>query len=105
MSLEKQIKQILDAAIQKIDLKGRLIVVEDEDGEVYYQLNPAHKLKLSEVDEVDTALIECAKLYRDNGVPNTSRYYKKIARMVHYALYELDGRAAMQSWMEDFVNE
>lgn len=99
--IRKQVRKLLKEAIESIDLEAHLFEVEDEDGSKYYTLQPKSKLTAKHIMVVDDALTACARLYSAAGIPNWSKYYRKVARMVHYALSEIDAREAMEITLKD----
>ncbi len=75
----------------------------DEDGGFYWALAPKTKLTFAMVDKLDSALIACVKLYQAAGVPNKNRYYKKVARMIHYAMSELEAKQSLENTIEEMM--
>lgn len=96
--LNRTTRKILKAAMATIDFTEHVKpIVDEEDGEVYYSIDRDSGLKRHHVLIVDNALIDCAKLFNTAGLPNKSRFYRKIARMVHYALYEIESREMLEN--------
>jgi hypothetical protein len=92
----KEARSILRKAMAAVDFTKNVVpVVDEEDGCTYYVVEKGSGLRKRHVDTIDDALILVAKLFRDAGIPNRSRFYSKIGRMVHYALYEFESRAML----------
>jgi hypothetical protein len=92
--------------MKSIDLESKLRSVEGEDGEVHYTIASNVQLNIEAVHVVDNALIEAAKMFRDADVLNTDRYYTHVARMVHYAMSELEtGNEPFELTVQRLINE
>lgn len=101
--IDREVKKLLKEALTNVNFEQEVVKVEDEDGEFYYTLRPKTKLTYELVDALDNTLIACAKFYRDSGVLNSSRYYFKVARMIHYAMGELEAREPLQNMIAEIL--
>ena len=96
--INKLVRKTLQDAMGAINFTDKVVpVVDVDDGETYYTIERNSGLKRHHVLTIDDALIVCAKLFSDNGLPNRSKFYRKISRMVHYALYELESRELLEN--------
>lgn len=55
---------------------------DDEDGEFYYKIRD--HISKADIDAADSLLIDVAKIYRDAGLKNRNKYYRKMSRMTAY---------------------
>jgi len=104
-SLKTEVSQILKKALTEVDFEKHLVRLDDDDGGFYWALAPRTKLTYAMVDKLDDALIACVKLYQAAGVVNNNRYYKKVARMVHYAMSELEAKQSLEHTIEEMMGE
>jgi hypothetical protein len=104
-SLKKEVNRKLKTALTQVDFQKELVRVDDEDGNYYWTLRPRTKLTLNLLNTIDDVLIQCAKLYRDAGIRNKNKYYAKVARMVHYAMDELEAKQSLEHTIEEMMGE
>jgi hypothetical protein len=88
--VKRSVRQYLREVMRNIDLESKMRPVEGEDGSIHFVIATNVDLSIEAVHEVDDALIVAAKMFRDANVLNNDRYYKHVARMVHYAMSELE---------------
>ena len=106
--LAKSSRELLRSAMDSTGFSAAIeAVIDEEDGSTYYVIAKGAKLSEADILVVDDALIEVAKLYKDAEQKNTSKYYRKVGRMVFYALYELESRDILEheinSWLDKYV--
>ena len=102
--LKNEVVRILKKALTEVDFEKELVVIDDpDDGSHYWALRPKTKLTFRLVNVLDDALIACAKLYRANNIPNDNRYYRKVARMIHYAMSELEAKQSLENTIEEMM--
>ena len=102
--LNKQVRRYLKDALAETDFdKHVLPIVDEEDGETYYVIEPKSKLQKRHIDAMDDALITSARLFAGAGLPNRSKFYRRISRMVHYAYYETETRTQLENEVSTWV--
>lgn len=95
--LSKKSRKLLKEAMASIDFTSKVVPIKDEeDGDIYYCIEKGSGLKRQHVHIVDDALVAVSLLYSSAGAKNTSKYYKKVSRMVFYAFYELESREILE---------
>ena len=96
-TLAKKSKKLLREAMSTTGFSDAIeTVVDEEDGSVYYVIGKCSKLTNTDIAVVDDALIDVAKMYQAVNTDNDSRYYRRVGRMVFYALYELESREILE---------
>lgn len=105
-AVKKAVRKHLREAMRSIDLENKMRPMEGEDGEVHFVIASNVELNIEAVHVVDNALIDAAKMFSAAGVLNTDRYYKHVARMVHYAMSELEtGNEPFELTVQRLINE
>lgn len=104
--INKQVRRLLKAALADTDFDSCVRpIVDEEDGETYYVIEPTSKLQKRHIDAMDAALIASARLFSGVGIPNRSKFYRRVARMVHYAYYETETRTQLENLISTWTTE